>query len=102
MHRANANISGPRFLFTISFMAASSWADTAGIPASILWIPTSANFSAMAIFWSLLNINPACCSPSLNVTSWSFTFFAKLKSFVTSSAKFQGLVNHLSVFQGVG
>ena len=55
--------------------------DTAGMPASIRWIPTSDNFSAMRILSSLVKIIPACCSPSRRVTSWILTLGWRLKAF---------------------
>ncbi|SCJ39130.1 Uncharacterised protein [uncultured Blautia sp.] len=51
MQRAKAKIS---LLISLrlarSTMTCRSWADTAGIPASIRWMPISESFSARAIF----------------------------------------------------
>ncbi len=98
VHRAKAKTFGPSFRFTISCTAFSSEGEMAGIPASMRWTPTSASFSAIASLSSQVKTTPACCSPSRRVTPWSWSLSEKCSSFLTSGAKFQGLVNQRSVF----
>ena len=102
MQRAklNTSVSVPSRRFTISRIAASSDGETTGIPASMRCTPVSARASAIRIFSSLLNMTPACCSPSRSVTSWILGLGSNLILEVTSPSKFHGLVNHISVFQG--
>jgi putative thioredoxin len=60
--------------------------ETIGIPASMRCTPASARPSAIRILSSSVMMMPVCCSPSRSVMSCTFTFFANLKSLVTSSA----------------
>jgi len=65
--------------------SASSW-DPAGVPASILWTPTSSSFFAMATLSSFVKMIPGCCSPSRSVVSSISIFGAKENVFVTSAS----------------
>ena len=67
--RANVNILEFRPSLEISVIACASWADTAGIPASMRSTPNSSSFVAIASLSSTEKTTPGVCSPSRNVAS---------------------------------
>ena len=62
----------------MSEIAALSCSETAGMPASMRWMPIASSFLAIATFSSRRKTTAVCCSPSRSVTSWIFKFFWKL------------------------
>jgi hypothetical protein len=102
MQRAklNTSVADPSRRRTISRIAASSDVDTTGMPASRRCTPASASCSAMRILSSFEKTTPACCSPSRSVTSCRRGRAWKCRPLRTAASKFQGLVNHISVFHG--
>ena len=69
MQRANPKISAFSPSAAMSEIAALSCAETAGMPASMRWMPSESSFFAMATFSSRRKTTAVCCSPSRRVTS---------------------------------
>src|SRR3954470_16530484 len=80
----------------ISLIALKSWSETAGMPASMRSIPTSASFSAIATLSAMLKTTPGVCSPSRSVASWISTRGGRLKVLRTSGTRLNGLTHHWS------
>src|SRR6185295_10796364 len=100
MQREKPKISAFSPSAEISEIAALSCADTAGMPASMRWMPNESSFFAIATFSSRRKTTAVCCSPSRSVTSWILRFFWKLLLLRASGRWFHKLVYHRSVFQG--